>query len=36
VKTGDVQIALETMTGCLLSLAKKYRHAAAQSGSFAP
>jgi allantoate deiminase len=36
VKTGDVQIALATMTGCLLSLAKKYRHAAAKSGSFAP
>ncbi len=36
VKTGDVQIALETMTGCLLSLAKKYRHAAAKSGNFAP
>ena len=34
VKTEDVQIALETMTDCLLSLAKKYRQAAGKSGSF--
>jgi allantoate deiminase len=28
VRTGDVRIALEVMTGCLLSLAKKCRQAA--------
>jgi allantoate deiminase len=34
VKIGDVQIALEVITDCVLSLAKKYRQAAGESGSF--
>jgi allantoate deiminase len=35
-KTGDVQIALEVITDFVFSLAKKYRQAAAKSGSFSP